>query len=178
VPEGQAAAPGQMMQAVRASQLIGANVQSATGDNIGDINDLVLDPQSGQVTFAVLGIGGFLGIGERLTPVPWQAVEIRGERNFVLNIERQKLEAAPSIQRGQWNELQRQDYIERLYTYYGIEQPTAVGRPGQPEAQRGVGEQLHQDQQLHQQRQLEQQQQRQLEQQRQQQQQQQQLPRQ
>jgi sporulation protein YlmC with PRC-barrel domain len=165
VPEGQARAHT-LMQAVRASQLIGANVQSATGDNIGDINDLVIDPQSGQVQFAVLGIGGFLGIGERLTPVPWQAVDLRGERNFVLNVERQKLEAAPSIQRGQWNELQNPDYIQRLYTYYGVEAPTAVGAPGQIE--RGVGERLDNLRQQQQQQQQQRQEQQRQEQQRQQ----------
>jgi sporulation protein YlmC with PRC-barrel domain len=176
VPEGHAAQPGQMLQSVRASQLIGANVQSATGDNIGDINDLVLDPQSGQVQFAVLGIGGFLGIGERLTPVPWQAIDVRGERNFTLNVDRQKLEAAPSIQRGQWNELQQPGYVERLYTYYGMEAPTAVGGPGQPGVQRGVGEQLQQQQQHLQQQQLQRQQEQQRRQEQQRQQQQQQLP--
>jgi sporulation protein YlmC with PRC-barrel domain len=174
VPEGHAVHPGQRLQSVRASQLIGANLESTTGDNLGDINDLVLDPQTGQIQFAVLGIGGFLGIGERLTPVPWQAIDVRGERSFVLNVDRQKLEAAPSIQRGQWNELQQPGYVERLYTYYGMETPTAVGRPGQPGVERGVGERM--DEQLQQRQQQLRQQQQQLQQQQQQNQQRQQLP--
>src|SRR4051794_16614302 len=57
---------------VRLSQVIGATIKSSDGERLADVNDLVV--QNGQIQFAVLGVGGVLGIGEKWTPVPWQAL--------------------------------------------------------------------------------------------------------
>ena len=61
---------GQMM----ASDLIGTRVVSANNESIGDINDVIVD-RNGQVTAAVVGVGGFLGIGEKDVAVPFQSLE-------------------------------------------------------------------------------------------------------
>jgi len=59
---------------VMASDLIGTRVVSANNESIGDINDVVLD-RNGQVMAAVVGVGGFLGIGEKDVAVPFQSLE-------------------------------------------------------------------------------------------------------
>jgi len=61
---------GQLM----ASDLIGTRVVSANNESIGDINDVILD-RNGQVMAAVVGVGGFLGIGEKDVAVPFDALE-------------------------------------------------------------------------------------------------------
>lgn len=61
---------GQMM----ASDLIGTRVVSADNESIGDVNDVVLD-HNGQIVAAVVGVGGFLGIGEKDVAVPFSALE-------------------------------------------------------------------------------------------------------
>jgi sporulation protein YlmC with PRC-barrel domain len=61
---------GQMM----ASDLIGTRVVSANNESIGDINDVIVD-RNGQVMAAVVGVGGFLGIGEKDVAVPFNALE-------------------------------------------------------------------------------------------------------
>ena len=65
-------APG----AVRASELIGMDVRDAKGERIGDVNDLIVDLTSGRVMYAVVGIGGFLGIGEKVSALPIQQVKL------------------------------------------------------------------------------------------------------
>jgi hypothetical protein len=63
--------PGQIM----GSDLRGTRVYGANNESIGDISDLLLDRQ-GQVVAAIVGVGGFLGIGQKDVAVPFQALEI------------------------------------------------------------------------------------------------------
>ena len=60
---------------VMASDLIGTKVIGSNNESIGDISDLLLDRQ-GQVVAAIVGVGGFLGIGQKDVAVPFQALEI------------------------------------------------------------------------------------------------------
>jgi sporulation protein YlmC with PRC-barrel domain len=62
--------PNQIM----ASDLIGTRVVSANNESIGDINDVIVD-RNGQAVAAVVGVGGFLGIGEKDVAVPFNSLE-------------------------------------------------------------------------------------------------------
>jgi len=68
------AAPDQVM----ASKLIGTRVMGANNESIGDVNDVIMDSK-GQAVAAVVGVGGFLGIGEKDVAVPFSALEFRSE---------------------------------------------------------------------------------------------------
>jgi len=59
---------------IMASDLIGTRVVSANNESIGDINDVIVD-RNGQVMAAVVGVGGFLGIGEKDVAVPFKSLE-------------------------------------------------------------------------------------------------------
>ena len=112
----------------RVSTLIGANIQSQDGQKAGTIRDVVMAPQSQKLGFVVLGRGGLLGFGEQLVPVPWQAISFNGE-NYVLNVDRQKLQSAPTLQKDQYAELDRPEFVSRIYQFFDV-QPEAVGSPG------------------------------------------------
>lgn len=88
----------------KASELIGFNIENADGDNIGEINDLLVDLGSGHVTYAVLSFGGFLGLGDQLVAIPLSRFESapetnenRAVANIVLNVEPETLENAPAF---------------------------------------------------------------------------------
>jgi sporulation protein YlmC with PRC-barrel domain len=71
--------PGQFMtqlqgQQMMASKLIGTSVVSANNEAVGDVNDVVVD-RNGQAMAVVIGVGGFLGIGEKDVAVPFQALD-------------------------------------------------------------------------------------------------------
>ena len=68
-----------MQQVTRASKIIGTPVKNSNGDNLGDIKELVLDPRSGKVVYAVVSFGGVLGMGYKLFIIPWKALN-RGEQ--------------------------------------------------------------------------------------------------
>jgi sporulation protein YlmC with PRC-barrel domain len=59
---------------ISSDKVEGTSVYNRNGDNIGTINHLMIDKISGQVEFAVMSTGGFLGIGESYSPVPWDSL--------------------------------------------------------------------------------------------------------
>jgi sporulation protein YlmC with PRC-barrel domain len=85
--------------AITASRVVDANVYNGSGEKIGHVEDLVLDKSSDRIKFAVLGFGGFLGIGERYHALPWAALNFSEEQNgYVVNISRADLENAPTYE--------------------------------------------------------------------------------
>jgi sporulation protein YlmC with PRC-barrel domain len=83
--------------AIRASRTIGTSVYNTEGDKIGKVEDVVLDKIDNTVLFAVVGFGGFLGMGEKFHPVPWSALDYSKERDgYVVPFTKDQLQAAPA----------------------------------------------------------------------------------
>jgi sporulation protein YlmC with PRC-barrel domain len=64
-----------------ASKLIGTTVVSTNNESIGDVNDVILD-RNGQVLAVVVGVGGFLGIGEKDVAVPFKSLEFASRQQL------------------------------------------------------------------------------------------------
>lgn len=105
--------------AIRAKKVLGTNVKDASGRKIGEIEDVVLDKQSNSILFAVVGFGGFLGVGEKFHPIPWSSLDYNeGESSYVVGYTKEQLQAAPA---GSIDELTRDDglsFRDRAYDYY------------------------------------------------------------
>ncbi len=89
----------QMADQHMASNLIGTAVRGPADENLGDINDLLID-RSGNVAAVVIGVGGFLGIGEKDVAVPFQSVEVTradGKDRLVLRKTKDELKNAPTF---------------------------------------------------------------------------------
>src|SRR5258706_10749897 len=104
---------------LHASKLIGADVQSSTGQKYGKLEDIIIDPQTGKATFAIVGKGGILRLGEKRLPVPWQALSLSSEKRVTLNMDPQKLQSAPTIETGS-AELDNPDFVVVVYKFYEI----------------------------------------------------------
>ncbi|HEY7647277.1 MAG TPA: PRC-barrel domain-containing protein [Hyphomicrobiales bacterium] len=82
-----------------ASELIGTPVRNAKEDKLGDINDVIMG-KDGKPAVAVLGVGGFLGIGEKNVGVPFDSLQFTTDNNKKiarLEIDKQALESAPAF---------------------------------------------------------------------------------
>ena len=91
---------------------------------MGEVEDLVIERNSGQVTYAVVSMGGFLGMGETLFAVPWKSLEPGKEKDtYVLNVDKTKLRSAPHFTKGEWPNLSDSTYGERVHDYYGQTPP-------------------------------------------------------
>ena len=81
--------------------LLGSDVKNPQGQDVGDLKQLMLDPHTGRVMYAVVAIGGFLGMGEKTIIVPWNALEVaRDGKSLVLNVSPQMLQQAPAYTKG------------------------------------------------------------------------------
>ena len=83
--------------AIRAKQVIGADVKDRHGRKIGVIEDIILDNHSNHIIFAVLSFGAFLGIGETYPPLPWASLHYdERDDGFVVDVTVEQLRAAPT----------------------------------------------------------------------------------
>lgn len=82
---------------LRASTLLGYNVYNLNGDNIGSINDLLMNVQNGNILFATIEYGGFLDLGDREVPIPLSAFNWQSENEVVLTVDEQQLESLPDV---------------------------------------------------------------------------------
>jgi sporulation protein YlmC with PRC-barrel domain len=105
----------------RASKLTGATVKNTKGEDIGEIEDLVIS-KDGRIQYVVLAHGGILGAGEKLFAVPWKAVKAGDqEDSYIVNIDKERLAQAPSFQRNNWPNFADRDVYMMYYGYYGVE---------------------------------------------------------
>ena len=86
----------------KASKLIGMSVKNQHNEDLGGIKDLMIDPKSGRIIYAVLGTGGFLGVGDKLIAIPPSAFTSQNDRYLILNADKQALRDAPSFDRHNW----------------------------------------------------------------------------
>lgn len=81
---------------ILASRVDDAPVFNTAGERIGHIDDLSIDRVSGQVTYAIMSFGGFLGIGKRFHPMPWSSLEYDPDRGgYVVSLDERALRDAP-----------------------------------------------------------------------------------
>ncbi len=105
--------------AIRAKKVIGTSVKDPTGATIGRIEDIVLDKLSNNIMFAVVGFGGFLGMGEKFHPLPWSTLDYDGDLDgYVVNLTKDQLEAAPAYTMDELTQGDGTQFRERVYAYY------------------------------------------------------------
>lgn len=104
------------------SSLSKDNVRNREGKKLGDIKDFMIDLDSGHIVYAVLSFGGFLGMGDKLFAVPWEAFSIdEDNERFVMDIDKDVLENAPGFDKNDWPSRPNREFINRVHTHYGYE---------------------------------------------------------
>jgi sporulation protein YlmC with PRC-barrel domain len=81
---------------ISSDRVEGTSVYNAAGDKLGTIDDLMIDKLTGQVRYAVLEFGGFLGIGTDRYPIPWNVLKYdTAQDGYVVPLDKAMLEGAP-----------------------------------------------------------------------------------
>ncbi len=112
-----------MQQVSRASKIIGTHVKNSNGESLGDIKELVLNPESGQVVYAVLSFGGVLGMGDKLFAVPWPALHWTGDKEYyILDVVKNALSKAPGFDKKHWPDSSSkwEQYREEITQFYHV----------------------------------------------------------
>jgi sporulation protein YlmC with PRC-barrel domain len=95
--------PGSMNE-VYASKIIGANVKNSQGENLGKIDELVIDPHDARIKAAVVSVGGVLGIGAKSVAIPWDKITMGSGTDrdtVVVAMGKEELEQAPGWQKSE-----------------------------------------------------------------------------
>jgi sporulation protein YlmC with PRC-barrel domain len=83
---------------ISASKVTGTDVYGATGERIGEVDDLIIHKISGEVIYAVMSFGGFLGIGEKLHPLPWDILQYdTARKSYLVPLEEKILKEGPAM---------------------------------------------------------------------------------
>ena len=114
---GMGAGPGPDVMA--ASSLDGNKVVSSDGEHVGKISDIMLDVRSGQIAYAVLSTGGFLGIGDTLHAIPWSALTLdTDDKCFVLGASAERIKSAPGFDKDNWPSMADLQWGTTVHEYY------------------------------------------------------------
>jgi sporulation protein YlmC with PRC-barrel domain len=106
---------------ISSDRVEGTSVYNAAGDKLGSIDDLMIDKRSGQVRYAVLEFGGFLGMGTDRYPLPWNLLKYdTGREGYVVPIDKARLEDAPRYDESDAPDY-TSDYGRRVNSYYGMD---------------------------------------------------------
>lgn len=102
-----------------ATSIIGDEVCNLEEEKLGTIEDIMLDLSTGRIRYAVLSSGGFLGMGDRLFAIPWQALHLDSDnKRFTLDIDVDRLKKAPGFDKNQWPDMADATWNSSVETYF------------------------------------------------------------
>jgi len=104
-----------------AETLIGDNVRNPEGEDLGKIEELMIDVGRGCIAYAVLSFNGFLGIGDKLFAIPWESLTVdTDEEVFILDVDKETLKDAPGFERDEWPTAMSgsDEWLVSIYRYY------------------------------------------------------------
>jgi sporulation protein YlmC with PRC-barrel domain len=105
----------------RGSKVVGADVDNTSGQDLGKIKDVVVDPESGRVAYAVLSFGGFMGVGNKLFAIPWRSLKMQADDKLILDVEKAQLEAAKGFDEDNWPDMANQQWATETHKHFGQE---------------------------------------------------------
>lgn len=104
-----------------ANTLMDVKVHNNANEDLGLVEELMIDLETGAVRYAIIGLGGFLGLGEKMIAVPWSALTWSpNEEMFIADFDRAKLESAPSFDRNHWPDMTDLSWGTSIHDYYGV----------------------------------------------------------
>jgi hypothetical protein len=105
---------------IASDKVEGTAVYNRAGEHLGSVYNFMVDKRTGQVAYAVMSFGGFLGIGERYHPLPWSVLTYDTRLGgYVVDLSREQLEHAPSysLEDTPWADPK---YGRGVYDYYNV----------------------------------------------------------
>ena len=111
-----------MAAVLSASKIAGDKVKNLDGEDLGKVEEIMIDLQSGRVAYAVLSFGsGFMHSG-KLFAIPWASLAVdQGDKKVILNVSRETLETAEGFDKDHWPDLSDPGFRSRTYGHYGVD---------------------------------------------------------
>ena len=105
-----------------ANSMIGNDVRNVDGENLGKIDEIMLDTDSNRIAYAVVSFGTFLGMGGKLFAIPWKALVLDcDDKCFILNVDKEQLENAPGFDKDNWPVFADRTWGQEVHSYYRLQ---------------------------------------------------------
>ncbi len=118
---GQDNTSGPGPEIMAADTLEGDKVVNSRGEDLGTIEEIMIDVQRGRVAYAVMSCGGFLGMGDKLFAIPWGALTLDADRHcFVLDADKERFQNAPGFNKDHWPSMADNTWAMQVHDYYGV----------------------------------------------------------
>jgi len=106
---------------IAASKVEGTNVYDRQGQSLGSVYDVMIDKRSGEVAYAVMSFGGFLGMGQSYHPLPWDVLDYDEARGgYVVDLDEERLTNAPHYDDTNTPNWSSPEFGRRIDEYYGV----------------------------------------------------------
>ena len=104
---------------ISSDKVDGTDVYSRDGDHLGTVHDVMIDKRTGQVEYAIMSFGGFLGIGESYHPLPWRTLTYDTTMGgYVVDVDRTRLDLAPRYTSSSLPDWSDRGYRSRIDEYW------------------------------------------------------------
>jgi PRC-barrel domain len=118
---GGAVATDETDRLISSDKVVGTAVYNRLGEHLGSVYGLMIDKHTGQVAYAVMSFGGFLGMGESYHPLPWRVLTYDTRQGgYVVDLDRSRLGAAPSYTSSTPPNWADRTYAHRVDDFYGV----------------------------------------------------------
>lgn len=120
---------------VRASELIGLNVQNKNDEAVGEIKDIVFDPSQGRIRYIAFGAGGVLGLGDKYFAIPWTSFDCRKDgdnHKVILNVDKDAFKNAKGFDKDHWPDMANEQWQlenNRAFETRSANRPVTVEPP-------------------------------------------------
>jgi len=128
-------APPPAATSARVSDLLSLPVYGSADEKLGKVEDLVVEPGSGKIQYAVLSFGGILGIGNKYFAVPWSDMRVfykgassagtQKEVYCTIDVSKEALKNAPGFDKNQWPDFADRTFVKDIETFYGSNRAAA-----------------------------------------------------
>ena len=118
---GQDNTSGPGPEVMAADTLEGDKIVNRKGDDLGKVEDIMIDVRRGSVAYIVMSCGGFLGMGDKLFAIPWSALTLDTESKcFIFEVDKETLEKAPGFDKDHWPAMADERWARSIHSYYDV----------------------------------------------------------
>ena len=108
------------VERLTATSIIGDRIENRQGENLGKIDNLMINLTTGEIEYAVIEFGSFLGVGGKLFAVPFRELQLDPEKKiFLLNRDNEYLKQSPGFDKAHWPDTNDHSYFDNVKMYYG-----------------------------------------------------------
>jgi sporulation protein YlmC with PRC-barrel domain len=107
------------VQRLTATSIIGDSVENRKGEQLGKIDNLMIDLSTGRVDYAVIEHGGLLGVGSKLFAIPFEQLQVDEVKEiFILDRDKDYVKESPGFDSSHWPATNDHSYFDSVNSYY------------------------------------------------------------